>query len=338
MQFICYTDFPEDLEIQWDELLAESVTNVPFLKFSYLKGWWQTRGGGEWPENAHLAIVIAKENKKLIGIAPLFISIHEQKTTVYLLGSKEVCDYLDVIVHPDNLDLFIFELITFINSDAFPDWDQIIFHNIVENSPTVKALESAAKSLQWNFRTECVKHSPFVSLPGDWDAYLALIDKKQRHEIRRKMRRAAESSEVKWYFVEKRDSLENEINDFLGLMALDGEKAHFLNDPMKEFMRFSLNWAFQEHCLQLSFLEIQGHKAAGYFCFDYQNRILVYNSGFDPDYSEYSPGWVLLGNLLQWANENHRSEFDFMRGNEDYKYRFGGKDRFVICAIINRGG
>jgi len=45
---------------------------------------------------------------------------------------------------------------------------------------------------------------------------------------------------------------------------------------------------------------------------------------------------VLLGNLLQWANENKKSEFDFMRGNEDYKYRFGAIDRFIVRATISR--
>jgi CelD/BcsL family acetyltransferase involved in cellulose biosynthesis len=45
---------------------------------------------------------------------------------------------------------------------------------------------------------------------------------------------------------------------------------------------------------------------------------------------------VLLGYLLQWANENKRTEFDFMRGNEDYKYRFGAVDKFVVRAKVTR--
>jgi CelD/BcsL family acetyltransferase involved in cellulose biosynthesis len=45
---------------------------------------------------------------------------------------------------------------------------------------------------------------------------------------------------------------------------------------------------------------------------------------------------VLLGHLLEWANENKRSEFDFMRGDEDYKYRFGGVDQFLVRAKVTR--
>jgi CelD/BcsL family acetyltransferase involved in cellulose biosynthesis len=81
---------------------------------------------------------------------------------------------------------------------------------------------------------------------------------------------------------------------------------------------------------------VEGQKAAGYLNFDYLNRIWVYNSGIERRYRELSPGWVLLGHLLEWANENKRSEFDFMRGDEDYKYRFGGVDQFLVRAKVTR--
>jgi len=77
-------------------------------------------------------------------------------------------------------------------------------------------------------------------------------------------------------------------------------------------------------------------KAAGYLNFDYGNHFWVYNSGLDYNFGYYSPGWVLLGYLLEWANVNKRQAFDFMRGDEDYKYRFGGVDRFVMRAQIRR--
>jgi CelD/BcsL family acetyltransferase involved in cellulose biosynthesis len=51
---------------------------------------------------------------------------------------------------------------------------------------------------------------------------------------------------------------------------------------------------------------------------------------------ELSPGWVLLGHLLEWANRNQRAEFDFMRGGEDYKYKFGGQDRHVMRICVTR--
>jgi CelD/BcsL family acetyltransferase involved in cellulose biosynthesis len=336
MEFLIHTEFPSNLNEQWEILLNQSITDVPFLRYGYLETWWGTRGGGEWTNEAQLAILSAHEGNTLVGLAPFFLNKENGKTTLYFLGSKEICDYLDFIVRPADLESFIHDLINFINSPAFPHWDQMILHNLLQTSPTVVALENAARQNTWRFTTECAKQSPFIKLPGNWEDYLNSIDKKQRHEIRRKMRRAEENTDLTWYFVENEFTLDEEIEAFLRLMALDREKTKFLTIPMREQMRLTLQWAFREKFLQLSFLEIQKQKAASYFCFSYKNKILLYNSGFDPKFSEYSPGWVLLGNLLRWANENHITEFDFMRGDEEYKYRFGAMDRLVICAIIDR--
>jgi CelD/BcsL family acetyltransferase involved in cellulose biosynthesis len=66
------------------------------------------------------------------------------------------------------------------------------------------------------------------------------------------------------------------------------------------------------------------------------NHIWVYNSGLDFQFSELSLGWVLLGHLLEWAIENGRQCFDFMRGDEQYKYRFGAIDRQVMRAQVRK--
>ncbi len=163
------------------------------------------------------------------------------------------------------------------------------------------------------------------------------IDKKQRHEIRRKIRRAeADERDVRWYIVEEESTLDAEIDDFLALMANDHHKEEFLTKIMRTQMRTSVHAAFKAGWLQLVFMEVDGVKAAGYLNFDYGNRIWVYNSGLDFNYSDLSPGWVLLGYLLQWANEKGRAEFDFMRGDEDYKVKFGGVKRDVMRVMVIR--
>ncbi len=105
---------------------------------------------------------------------------------------------------------------------------------------------------------------------------------------------------------------------------------------MRSHMQQTARCAFEAGCLQLAFLEVKGEKAAGYLSFDYLDKLWIYNSGLDWKFSEYSPGWVLLANLIRHAIEAGRTEFDFMRGNEDYKYRFGAVDRFVMRIEISK--
>jgi CelD/BcsL family acetyltransferase involved in cellulose biosynthesis len=105
---------------------------------------------------------------------------------------------------------------------------------------------------------------------------------------------------------------------------------------MRDQMSRSIRMAHEYGYLWLGFLEIDGVKAAALLNFDYNNKLWAYNSGLSRDFMELSPGWVLLAYTIQWCCENGRDEFDFMRGNEEYKYRFGGVNRYVMRARLVR--
>lgn len=336
---ISNTNELKSLKDDWNQLLTCcSASHVPFLRHEYLTTWWQTLGGGEWKDGELCVITAREEDGQLIGIAPLFLTKKNGgEQALLLLGSIEISDYLDFIVLKEATHDFTDGLLNFLSGKEIAGWEILDLYNLLEDSPTIPALESAADRYGFTYKRERLQHCPYIPLPGDWDQYLANINKKQRHEIRRKMRRAKEySASVNWYIVEDENTLDAEIEDFLDLMAQDPEKEKFLTDIMRSQMRSAVHAAFQAGWLQLAFLETDEGKAAGYLNFDFADHIWVYNSGINFKYRELSPGWVLLGHLLKWANENGRKAFDFMRGDEAYKYRFGAVDRFVERVRIKR--
>jgi CelD/BcsL family acetyltransferase involved in cellulose biosynthesis len=329
----------QGLSLEWNQLLeCCSASHVPFLRHEYLAAWWKTKGGGEWQEGELNIIIGRDESKQLVGIAPFFRTYNlNREPALMLLGSIEISDYLDLIINPPKIGSFLLELFKLLAQEPFEYWTVIDLYNIPDDSPTLPGLKTAAEQQGWAFHQEQLQPCPYIPLPGDWDEYLTKIKKKQRHEIRRKIRRVENHPEsVRWYIVKDRNQLDQEINDFLELMSHDREKANFLTQKMREQLRETVFAAFDAGWLQLSFLEVDGRKAGGYLNFDYADHIWVYNSGINFEYRDLSPGWVLLGYLLKWANENQRLEFDFMRGDEDYKYRFGGINRFVERARISR--
>ncbi len=329
MEIQIHRDFNEINETEWNTLLQRNSTNVPFLDYGYLKRWWEFKGGGEW-QDGELAIISGRRDGKLAGIAPFFIATHEGIQKILFLGSIEISDYLDLIVEPDYAEEFIEGLFDLL-AGQFSSIKEILLYNLPQASPSIPLLEKYAQKHAWKSIAEKAYHTPIIQLAGDWDAYLSGIDKKQRHEIRRKLRRAEESSEsVQWYVVKDAEKLDSEIDGFFDLMVLDDEKKNFLTPLMREQMRSLIHWAFERSLLQLSFFTVEGKKAAAYLCLDYRERIWVYNSGFDPQFREYSPGWVLLAYLIQQAIQSGKHSFDFMRGDEDYKYRFGAADDFVM--------
>jgi len=348
MQIQILTDFEQTLPMasEWNDLLACcSASHVPFLRHEYLQAWWQGRGGGEWADGELLLVTGRDEaSGALVGIAPLFFTRNRDGLpALMLVGSIEISDYLDLVVQTERLPEFVAGLFDCISGPQapggvpIPAWQALDLYNLPEGSPTLAAVEQEATRRGWRHTQEQLQPCPHIQLPGDWETYLNGIDKKQRHEIRRKMRRAEESEQqVRWYIAQDEAGLDGEMEAFLALMAFDPEKESFLTPAMRQQMHQIAHAAFQGGWLQLAFLEVNGQKAAGYLNFDYAGHIWVYNSGLDFNFREFSPGWVLLGHLLKWANENQRQSFDFMRGDEDYKYRFGGVNRYVYRALIQK--
>ncbi|MEN8172030.1 MAG: GNAT family N-acetyltransferase [Chloroflexota bacterium] len=321
---------------QWNQLLDTSAINVPFLRHEYLSVWWAALGGGEWQDGSLYIVVAQDEQNQLLAAAPLFLTERAAgERVLMLLGSFEISDYLDFIAPHDQVAPFIDLLLKHLSGPDTPPWDVIDFYNLLDDSKSLAALKNSAPKYNLVYDQETLQPAPRITLAGDWETYLAGLQGKQRREIRRKMKRAAAHFEpVTWYIVEDQTNLDQEIDAFFKLMAAAPEKDTFLTDLMRSQLRSAIHAAFEAGWLQLAFIEIGGEKAAAYLNFDYHNQIWVYNSGINWKYRELSPGWVLLGHLIQWAIDNGRTAFDMMRGDEIYKYRFGGVDRFVIRAQI----
>jgi CelD/BcsL family acetyltransferase involved in cellulose biosynthesis len=334
MQFTKHKDFAEIPVDAWNALVASGISDTPFARREYLQQWWHTLGGGEW-DQADLVLISAAEKGQTVGIAPLFLAQHDGEDALLLVGSIEISDYLDLIVPSGSLPEFLTGLLDFIVDAPELRGLPLDWYNVPDSSPTLPALRAECERRGWLYREQVYRPTPRIALSGDFETYLGGLEKKQRHEIRRKMRRAAESLlPVQFYLVEEAAALEAEMDAFFELMAVDIHKAQFLKPAMREHMRSIMRTAFRGGYLSLAFLTVEGTKAAAALNFDYKNKIWGYNSGVSQEFTELSPGWVLLAHQLRWACEHGRYEYDFMRGDEEYKYRFGAIDRHVMRVRI----
>jgi CelD/BcsL family acetyltransferase involved in cellulose biosynthesis len=335
IQYTNHKDFSEINAQEWNDLLKKSVSDTPFLRHEYQRTWWEHRGGGEW-KDAKLVLVSAREYEKLVGIAPLFIAEYEGQPALLLSGSIEISDYLDLIVSMDDHARFITGLLDFLASSITDKWSGLDWYNLPDSSPTLAALKTESDQRGWTHHEEMYRPTPRIALNGDFEEYLSRVEKKQRHEIRRKMRRAEESGRGVRWSISDMANVDAEIDSFLGLMEQDQGKAGFLHEPMRNQMRAVIRSAQENGWLWLAFLEADGQRIAAALNFDYNNKLWGYNAGVNRAFMDLSPGWVLLGYVLQWCCENKRTEFDFMRGDEEYKYRFGAVNQYVMRTKITR--
>jgi CelD/BcsL family acetyltransferase involved in cellulose biosynthesis len=323
---------------EWNQLLKESSTDVPFLRHEFLYTWWQHRGGGEWDAESIYIITARNQENQLVGALPLFKSKnHAGNPALLLMGSLEIADFLDVLCIPEQLDAFMDAVLAHLQAQQKADWQTVELFNLLEDSPTLPAVEKAATAHGFSFQQERIQPAPHIELPDNFDTYLETLDGRYRREMVRKIRNALGFFiPVTVKKVGEEDDLAAEIQDFFTLMREEPEKDTFLTPAMEEQLQALLQAASEHGWLDLRFLIVGKEKAAGYVNFTYNNQVLVYNSAHARKFSNLSPGIVLMGLLIQEAIEEGYQVFDFMRGDEEYKYQLGGQDRWVLKVTLNR--
>lgn len=316
------------LHDEWNSLLHRSTANRIFSTWEWLSTWWDAYTPGQ------LWIIACRDDAdQLVGLAPWFIEnnpVHGR--VVRSIGCVDVTDYLDIILDTRYVDPILDCIANHIAENTHR-FDVIDLCNLPEVSPVYQHFPDFMARYGFIATTKQQEVCPVIVLKNDWESYLESLDKKQRHELRRKLRRAEGADEkVDWYIVGEGNDLEIETHRFLQLMAASHpEKSRFLQNPQNlEFFNKIVPILYKNGWLQMTFLTIDGQAAAAYLNFVYNNQVLVYNSGLLPDqFGHLSPGIVLLAYNIRHAIETGHNLFDFLRGNEVYKYRMGGQDTRV---------
>jgi CelD/BcsL family acetyltransferase involved in cellulose biosynthesis len=322
-----------ELEGEWNGLLHRSSADTIFLTLEFQRVWWRYLGVGD------LLVVTVRDGGELIGIAPLFLSTgSEGQRVLAIVGCVEVADYLDLIAAKGREEEVYAALVDYLTWLEAPEWDVLDLCNIHQDSSTLAALPALIEARGWAVSVAKEDVCPVALLPGAWDEYLQMLDKKDRHELRRKLRRVEAQEDLRWYVVGPEHNLGDEVEAFLDLMAASTpEKAAFLTLPMRSFFRQLAHVMADAGWLQLAFLEVGGQKVAAYFNFVYNNRVMIYNSGLDwQSFPHLSSGIVLAAYCVQRAIEEGRDAVDFMQGDERYKYQLGGQDVEVRRLVVRR--
>ncbi len=296
--------FEDDLD--WDEIIKSSKTATFFQTKEWLQIWTKHF-------RAESKILGVYEEDKLIGIAPFDSS----GGNADFLGVKNIAsgdslsDYGDIITASGREKEVWKTVIDNSQSTTFN------FQFIREDSPSFGILKSLGG------KVEEIEVAPYIDLPKTWDEYLSTLDRHDRHEIRRKMRKLDEAG------VEKINSQGKgeDADIFLDLMGKSEEKKGFLSETMKSFFREMIEALGRIGALELSFLKMDNKYLAGVILFYFKDEVLLYNSGFDPEYSYLSPGLILKVMTIKEAIEEQKKRYDFLRGGEKYKYDLGGRER-----------
>jgi CelD/BcsL family acetyltransferase involved in cellulose biosynthesis len=324
------------LKPEWNDLVHRASFDTVFLTWEWQSTWWKHLGEG----SLLLLGFRSSEDGRLVGIAPLFRTQDSQgRSVLFLIGCRDVSDYLDLIVQRGFEDRVYEALLDYLETQA-PSWDLIDFCNLPQSSHTFLQFREKAQARGYQTLVEVEDVCPIIRLPDTWDDYLMSLDKKQRHEVRRKLRRAEGEADARFIILGPDDDLPSAIEAFIDLHQKSApEKDAFMEPQMQGFFADVAQQMLAQGWLQLAFVEMDGQKAASLLNFDYGDAILVYNSGYDPlQFRHLSPGIVVTARCIEHAITLGRAKFDFLRGDEVYKYRFGATDTEVRRLLVAKPG
>lgn len=308
------------------------MTDTPFQTLAYQRAWWTHLK----PDGATLLSVVTRDDEgALLGIG-CFYACDGQ---LHFNGCIEETDYLDLIAPAAQAEVVWRATWECLMAEDIPAWRLLELCNVPALSPTRIILPELARTNQLNFDESVNEVCPIIQLPATFEDYLSMLDSKQRRELSRKLRRA-EAADVTTTVVGADAELNAEVDSFLDLLQKSTfEKRDWLNEGRRALFHEVARAAQDAGTLQLMFTSVEGRRAAGLFNFDYNGRIWVYNSGLDPAaFAALSPGLVLTATAIQQAIESGRKEFDFLRGNEEYKYRLGAVDTRIYRLRVARSG
>lgn len=320
------------LAAEWDDLLTRSQVNTPFQRRAFQRVWWQHFGSGEL-----CILAVRGDDDRLAGIASLFV---DAEGVLRWVGGEEIADYLDLIAAEADMPMVAETVFEWLAGPEAPTWQRAQLSNTPGWTDTIRHWQLLASGRGWQAECSQIDVCPVVPLPDTYEAWLEQIDSKQRREIKRKHRKAEAHGGVTWHVhTSSDDNLATVTDEFLRLMqSASADKAAFLTPEMRAAFRDIFAAMHADGSLELAFVRVEGEPVAAYASFNYARRSWLYNSGIDMQHPAraLSPGWGLLAHLIGRAIELGHSHYDFLQGDEDYKYHFGGQNTAVLRLVIER--
>jgi len=359
----------QKIESEWNSLAESSPNENVFMSFDWNFLWIKY-----FLRRKDRLFIIAVYNdaneNELEALAPFFLKRFCLFFKSLMFVSGDYSDYLNIIVKKgadkERIYSEIFgEIIK--NNGA----DMIYLRQVsAELLNGVKKNVSEHFGLKLNYKESGGCY--YFNLPDSIDAYMMRFNSKQRYNILSRVEKA-EKNNIRFIGSSDFDkSLFKEyLNYFFGLHQKrwndKGKKGVFYNKKIKFFFTDLFTVLYNKNKIALSFLAFDkeaggggGHSGGGGIgngsggggigsigskkiissavCFDSGNKRQVYLPGFDPEYSNFHPGIVLTYYIIKEAIGCKFEEFDFLKGGEEYKQRFGAvkRENYKLYSYKNK--
>lgn len=315
---LCIARDPASLEAEWSELARRRANPTVFLTPDWI------RVARAYDRREQITLWIAER-----GVAAL---ARDDDGTITFAGG-ELTDYQDVVAKPVDVPAVAEALAEWIAAERTP---RVLLEFVPEESATVDALAGVLASAGYDVQIDRLVTAPRLTLPDSFETYVQGLGKKERHELRRKLRGLETGRRVAFRFAAEGDRA-SAFDRFVALHRRSrGEKAEFMTEEIERFFRDVADTLAARGWLRLGVLNVDGEDAAVLFAFAYEGTFALYNAAYDVALAPLSVGIACHAYAIRAAIDEGLRTYDFLRGGEPYKYDLGATDHWLLRLEASR--
>jgi CelD/BcsL family acetyltransferase involved in cellulose biosynthesis len=316
------------LRDEWNALLQTSTSDGVFLTHQWLCSWWR-----HLSEGRRLSILLARESGKLIGILPVARRRPQYARMMpamfEFLGSGVIgSDYLDLIAARGREEEVAASLADYIHSRGI----MLQLSQLRGGSCVVSQLVNHLQQHQWTAAHTKLNVCPYIDLAGlNWQGYLAKLGPNIRKNLNRYLRLLPANFEMRVDCVQTVGEVDSALDILIDLhrkrWGATGLSEAFQTTDVIAFHKDFARLAAEQGWLRLLVLWLNGQPVASLYGLRYGPTFYFYQSGFDPAFSKHSVGVATMGLAIKTAIEEGSLEYDFLHGDEEYKFHWASATR-----------
>lgn len=324
------------LQGQWEQLFIASGTKSPFLSWDWMYEWWRCYNSQLKQQPSLYIICLYDEHDRLTAILPLFKKIHGilfgySIAALQFLGTEiESSDYLDIICSSE----FAAEALEKILASGALDYADIMeFANLTEDSLLYRHRQLFNNYLHTGSFCYHTSTCPYLCLPSSEEELIKQLSPNMRSNLKNMRNRIKKQTSLTLEIVHDPQQIAESVAALFHLhQQRFSDKEAFTKFTYEKRGAFHTQIAqrfMEKKWLQL-YLIIDGPKPIGaLYCYRFNKTLMYFQGGFDPEYAHLRLGQQLIFRAICDAIAEGFSIFDFMRGNEDYKYRWTQERLFL---------
>ena len=283
--------------------------------------WFEAVLNGTRPDRC--IVLVGWRGSELVAVLPL-----ERKrnrvggTDLRFLGHQFYPDPLGLICASEDFEPASRAIKDYITN--MPGWHRLVLDFL-----------DAGEASAWGGRSQAQGMAPFLTLPSDFEALLQQFRKKTRYKVRAAISAAEEAGASFCVASEPREGIAF-LEQLFRLHALRSTQV-----GRDSSLAGNAIFALHSHLVgnspaaRLFALVVNGRPAAVLYGFLHLGRFAYYQVAHDPDFASLGPGTVLLSRVIEWCCRNGVEEFDFLQGDEDYKFRWSSGRRELSRVTIS---